>query len=186
VKYGNGGIPLTLGTSYTEFSPNTNAMRFPGFERKQEISHGDHKPSRAEPTPNDDLALSLIVVTPDEKFHLTLYEIARACDWRITRVASVDEVGMLVWAKPTPMVIYDRDSTDEEWHDAVRRLGELPAQPCVLLASQVADSYLLAEVVRNHGYDILAKSVTAEKLTQCLRFAWSWARSRARGLGSGH
>jgi len=152
----------------------------------QGTTRGEPNLGKTEPGANDDVALSFIVITPDEKFHRTLYEIARAGDWRITRAASVDEVGMLVWAKPTPMVIYDRDSTNEDWHDAIRRLGELPTQPCVLLASQVADRYLLAEVVRSHGYDILAKSVTPEKLKQCLRFAWSWARSRARGPGSSH
>ena len=152
-------------------------MRLPGFERKQGTSRGDPLTSGTSPASNDDLSLSFIVITTDEEFHATLRQIAGACEWRIGRVASVEEVGSLINATPTPMVVYDRDSTEDNWCDAVRLLSDLPAHPCVLLASPVADNYLLDEVVRNHGYDILPKSVASERLIQCLRFAWSWART---------
>jgi hypothetical protein len=139
-----------------------------GFERKRGAS----------PASNDDLSLNFIVITADEEFHAALRQIAGACEWRIGRAASVDEAGALINARPTAMVVYDRDSTEDNWCNVVRLLSDLPAHPCVLLASQVADSYLLDEVVRNHGYDILPKSMTSERIIQCLRFAWSWARRR--------
>lgn len=149
-------------------------MRLPGFEGKRETSRGDPLKIGAGPASNDDLRLHFIVITTDEEFHATLREIARACEWRIGRVASIDEVGALIETKPTPLVIYDRDSTEDSWRNAVRLLSDLPARPCVLLASQVADNYLLDEIVKNHGFDVLPKSIGRERLIQRLRFAWTW------------
>ncbi len=60
----------------------------------------------------------------------------------------------------------------------MKRLNNLPARPCVLLASRVADDYLLQEVVRNHGYDLLPKSAPSAKLITAsgLRGFGPWAR----------
>src|SRR6185503_18765458 len=73
----------------------------------------------------------------------------------------------------------DSDSTDGNWRDALKNMNDLPAHPSVLLASRVADDYLLQEVVRNHGYDLLPKSAPSEKLIHCINFAWFWARAKA-------
>jgi hypothetical protein len=61
----------------------------------------------------------------------------------------------------------------------LKNMNDLPAHPSVLLASRVADDYLLQEVVRNHGYDLLPKSAPSEKLIHCINFAWFWARAKA-------
>ena len=153
-------------------------MRLPGFERKQDEPRGDPKRGEIRPTSNDDWSPTFIVITPDEAFHATLQQIAEARHWQMGRVASVDDVEALIRRKPTPMVVYDWDSAGDNWRNAVKRLSQLPGHPCVLLASHVADNYLLDEVVRNHGYDILPKSVTRERLIQGLQFAWSWACTR--------
>src|SRR5580658_4029081 len=112
-------------------------MRLPGFERKQATSRCDPLSGVARSAPIDDSIVRFIVITADEEFYVTLQQIAGTCEWRIGRSAAVDQVEPLVKADPTPIVIYDRDSTDDNWRDAVRRLSELPAHPCVLLASQV-------------------------------------------------
>lgn len=155
-------------------------MRLPGFERKQATSESNSPRIGTKSSLNDDLSLNFIVITADEQFYSTLQQIAGTSEWRIGRSESVGQVDAMIKAKPTPMVVYDRDSTDDNWRDAVRHLSDLPVHPCVLLASRVADNYLLEEVVRNHGYDILPKSVTKDKLIQHLRFAWSWARTRGQ------
>jgi DNA-binding NarL/FixJ family response regulator len=155
-------------------------MRLPGFERKQGTSRDGTLQGGAKSAQNDDSIVGFIVVTTDDVFYSALQQIAVARAWRIGRSASVDQAEAIMKAKPAPIVVYDRDSTEDNWRDAVRRLSDLPAHPCVLLASQVADNYLLDEVVRNHGYDILPKSVARERLIQCIQFAWSWARTCAK------
>ena len=153
-------------------------MRIPGFERKGKTSRDNPEPvAGSRLAADDDLILRFIVITADEEFYLTLQRIASTCEWRIWRAGSVDEAEALISAKPTPMVIYERDSTDGNWRCALRRLNESSAKPCVLLASQVADDYLLQEVVRNHGYDMLPKSAPREKLIRCLKFAWFCIRA---------
>ena len=81
------------------------------------------------------------------------------------------------------MVVYESASDCGNWREVFRRLNQIPSQPCLLLASQVADSYLLQEVVRNHGYDILPKAADREKQIRCLKFAWFWAIGRGQGSG---
>jgi len=144
-------------------------MPFLCFKRKQKSSAG---------LQNEDPNLRFIVISADEDFYIRLREIASSCNWQIGRATSVDEVELLVKAKPTPIVVYERNAEDGNWRDKVRRIGSLPSQPCVFLGSQVADDYLLQEVVRNQGYDVLAKSAPDEKLIKCLRFAWFWSQTK--------
>ncbi len=124
-----------------------------------------------------------MVITGDEQFYTRLRRIAAACGWQIGRAESVEEAERLIVrslndAQPAPIVIYERDPDpdDGNWRYALRRLNESPAEPCVLLASQVADGYLWQEVVTNHGYDILPKSASDEKIIHCLKVAWFYAR----------
>jgi hypothetical protein len=148
------------------------AMWLPGFARRPKTSRDNPQRRISQLAADDDPILGFIVITPDEEFYVRLQQIAGTCEWRIGRAASLDEAETLIKAKPTPMVVYDRDSSDGNWRWALRRLNESAAKPCVLLASQVADDYLCQEIVRNHGYDILPKPAPSEKLIRCLKFAW--------------
>jgi hypothetical protein len=153
-------------------------MRIPGFERKGKTPRDNPDPvAGSRLAADDDLILRFIVITADEEFYLSLEQIAGTCEWRIWRAVSIDEAEALIKAKPSAMVVYDRDSNDGNWRCALRRLNESSGKPCVLLASRVADDYLLQEVVRNHGYDILPKSAPKEKLIRCLKFAWFCIRA---------
>ncbi len=67
-----------------------------------------------------------------------------------------------------------------DWRGALVRLSETGNGACILLASRVASDYLWQEVIRNQGYDVLAKSAGPEELMRNLRFAWFW-RTRAPG-----
>jgi hypothetical protein len=167
-------------------------MRLPGFGRKPATLRDipatvKSQLAKGEDAKGEDKILRFIVITEDEEFYLRLKQIASTCEWRIARATSLDEAEPLIKAEPTPMVVYDRDLDDGNWRYALRRLNESPAQPCVLLASQVADDYLWQEIVRNHGYDILPKPAPSEKVIGCLKFAWFSARvngRQSRGLDS--
>jgi hypothetical protein len=151
-------------------------MRLPGFGRKHRVSQATARTVESGDGADDDLIVRLIVITADEDFYLRLQQIAVTYDWRIGRAMSTNEAEKLIRAAPTPIVIYDSDSNGENWRAALRSLHDLPAHPCVLLASRVADDYLLQEIVRNHGYDLLPKSAASEELIHRLKFAWFWMR----------
>lgn len=161
------------------------AMRLPGFGRKHGASPIDARTVESRVAADDDLTVRFIVITADEDFYLRLQQIAGTYDWRIGRALSADEARALISAQPTPIVIYDSDSNGGNWRGAFKSMSDLPAHPCVLLASRVADDYLLQEVVRNHGYDLFPKSAPSEKLIHCLKFAWSWARARVHREDTG-
>ena len=153
-------------------------MRLPGFGRKHEAPPADAQTVKSRVAADDDFIVHFVVITADEEFYLRLREIADAYQWRIGRSPSPDGAQTLMSAQPTPIVIYDGDLNAGNWRHAFKDMKDSPAHPCVLLASRVADDYLLQEVLRNHGYDLLPKSAPNEKLIHCLKFAWSWARAR--------
>jgi DNA-binding NtrC family response regulator len=153
-------------------------MRLPGFGRRHGASATGAQTVGSRVAADDDLIVHFVVITVDEEFYLRLQQIADAYEWRIGRALSTDDAQAWISAQPTPIVIYDGDSNGGNWRDALRDMKDLSAHPCVLLASRVADDYLLQEVLRNHGYDLLPKSAPNEKLIHCLKFAWSWARAR--------
>ena len=143
-------------------------MRLPVFARK---IFPDSPPA------SDDVSLRLVVLTRDEPFYKRLHDIAKACEWRIGRVQSLEEVETQVVCDPASIVVYERDWDGGDWRSAIRKLYEIPAHPCILLASRVADDYLWREVVGHHGYDILPVAAPDEKLIRVLKFAWTWVRS---------
>ena len=160
-------------------------MRLPGFGRRHGVLQDTARTVEPRVAENDDSIVRFIVITTDEEFYLRLHKIANTHAWRIERAFATDEAEKLIRTKPTPIVIYDSDSNDGNWREALRGLNELPAQPCVLLASRVADDYLLQDVVRNRGYDLLPKSVDSENLIHRLNFAWFWARARVNAKNGG-
>lgn len=133
-----------------------------------------NKPAPAALPAPDDAVVRLVVMTQDEPFFERLRTIADACKWRIARSRSIDELGQQVISPPPPIVVYEREWDGGDWRTGLTKLSEIPARPCVLLASRVADEYLWQEVVRYHGYDILPKTAPDDKLIRVLKFAWSW------------
>jgi hypothetical protein len=153
-------------------------MRLPGFGRKHGESQVTAPSVESRVATDDDLIVRFIAITADEEFYVRLQQIAGKREWRIGRALSTDDAEALISATPTPIVIYDSDWNGENWRNALRRMSDLPSHPCVLLASRVEDDYLLREVVRHHGYDLLPKSAPSERLIHRLEFAWFWARAR--------
>jgi hypothetical protein len=155
------------------------AMRLPGFGRKHGASQSSAPTIDSQVVADDDSIVRVVVITVDDEFYLRLERIAGAYNWRIGRALSIDAARALISVKPAPIVIYDSDSNEGDWRGALRRMNDLSAHPCVLLASRVADDYLVQEIVRNHGYDLVPKSAPNEKLIHCINFAWFWARAKA-------
>ena len=79
----------------------------------------------------------------------------------------------------SPIIIWDRDLTGEDWRDVVHSLASLPQRPCVLLLSRVVDDYLWNEVVRVGGYDVLSKPLKEAEVLRVVRLASSYWASTA-------
>jgi FixJ family two-component response regulator len=79
----------------------------------------------------------------------------------------------------SPIIIWDRDLSSEDWRQVVHMLASLPQKPCVLLLSRVVDDYLWNEVVRVGGYDVLSKPLKEMEVLRVVRLAWSYWTSTA-------
>jgi FixJ family two-component response regulator len=76
-----------------------------------------------------------------------------------------------------PIVLLDRDWPGAEWRTAVERLAAAPHCACVILMSGVSDDYLLQELIRWGGYDILPKPLRADKAARVVKLALSYWNS---------
>ena len=120
------------------------------------------------------LQTRILGVTESAEDAAELTAIAAESGWSVSVVSSSAAAIELLQRRPTPLVICDRDLPGEDWRRAVSALAAQPAVRCVLLASPVLDEYLLDEVIKHHGYDIVAKPFDAEQLRRAVTFASSW------------
>ena len=118
--------------------------------------------------------IKLVAITQDPDDAETLRQIAFDCGWRISIVDSSSAAIASLNAQPTPLVICDRDLCGEAWRDVLAKIAALPQAVCVLLASRVVDDYLWHQVIRHHGYDVVAKPFRPDELRRAVKFAWSW------------
>lgn len=116
----------------------------------------------------------LVAITQNPDDAEKLHQIAASYGWRISIVGSSDAAIALLKEQPTPLVICDRDISGETWRDVLAKIVALPQAVCILLASGVVDDYLWHQVIRHHGYDVVAKPFRPEELRRAVTFAWSW------------
>ena len=128
--------------------------------------------TRGSLSPGEPVKLVAINQNPDDSE--TLRQIAASYGWRISIVDSSDAAIALLKEQPTPLVICDRDISGEAWRDVLAKIAAMPQAVCVLLASGVVDDYLWNQVIRHHGYDVVAKPFQPEQLRRAVTFAWSW------------
>ena len=134
--------------------------------------HPAPEPAGGTLSPGEPVKLVAITQNPDDAE--TLRQIAVDCGWRISIVDSSSVAVASLNDRPTPLVICDRDLSGESWPDVLVKIAALPQAVCVLLASSVVDDYLWHQVIRHHGYDVVAKPFQPEALCRAVKFAWSW------------
>ena len=123
----------------------------------------------------------LVAITQNPDDSATLRQIASSYGWSILIVGSSDAAVAALNEQPVPLVICDRDLPNEAWRDVLAKIAAQSQAVCVLLASCVLDDYLWHQVIRHHGYDVVAKPFQAEELRRAVTFAWSWRGWAHRG-----
>jgi len=118
--------------------------------------------------------VQLVAIVENSYDSETLGQLAASNGWRISIVGSSEAAIALLKEQPTPLVICDRDLSGEAWSDVLAKIAAQPQAVCVLLASSVIDDYLWQQVIRHHGYDVIAKPFQPEELRRAVAFAWSW------------
>ena len=129
----------------------------------------------------DKNVIRLLVVTQDDEFFLSVHGVTTGCGWEARMVRTVERGLQVLDEFRASVAIYDWPGTEEDWRFDVDRLTARPDHPCVLLASRVNDEYLGAELVRHGGFDVIPRSVNADRLIRNIQFAYFFRRSAVRG-----
>jgi FixJ family two-component response regulator len=133
----------------------------------------------AGPTPNPEMlprripVVALIVGEQDRNV-LTRAAGEESLDVRL--VESVEEACAEAIRVTAAVVLMDRDWPGTDWRAILRSLAGSAYPACVVLVSGVADDYLLREVIRLGGYDVLPKPLRQDAVARVLKLALSyWA-----------
>lgn len=150
---------------------------------------------RGEPsgTPRRSRAHIVALVVNEQERNL-LTSLSNREQWDLHLVPSCADAWMAANRWNAPVILYDRDWPDAEWRTAVQNLASSSQRACVILTSRVVDDYLRDELIRQGGYDVLAKPLRADDVVRLIKLALSYWRSgasaalkgltRSRGGGS--
>ena len=120
--------------------------------------------------------MALLLITGDHALRESLIVLGVVRGWDVCWAVSDDEAIAILGRRPVPLVICDEEAPGD-WRDIVRRIAFLPRSTCVLLASRFCDEALKREANRHFAYDVIAKPLNWEEVTNRVLFAWSWYTS---------
>ena len=124
----------------------------------------------------------ILTVTADVNFYSGVLSATRSCGWNAEWARSLKRAVEICRLRPTPIVIYDRNLPDVDWRRALDQLNGAAYDARILLATPDVDEDLWRMVLHRHGYDVLARSASAEQLERELRFAWLSLDESRHGL----
>jgi DNA-binding NtrC family response regulator len=128
--------------------------------------------------PVGDPDVTLLVVTRDAGLYAAVREAASVWKWTVHHTAeAIPSISYFREPASIRIIVYDGDSIEGDWKDALTSITQLDRNSCVLLASGVSDRYLWDEVIRCGGYDVIPKSVGPEQIGRILHFAWFWNKT---------
>ena len=116
----------------------------------------------------------VVALILDEEDRSVLAKASAGQTWDVHFAESYDQTSDIAKRLAAPVILLDRDWPGMEWKKAVESLAALRHRACVVLVSGVADTYLWQEVVRQDGYDILAKPLRPLDVSRVIRLALSY------------
>jgi hypothetical protein len=150
-----------------------NAMR-----RMAVMSHYFRAPMRARAASEP----HVVTVTADVNFYSGVLSATESCGWNGEWARSLKRAVEICQSCLTPIVIYDRNLPDVDWRRALDQLSGAAYDVRILVAAPDVDEDLWRMVLHRHGYDVLARSASAEQLERELRFAWLSLEESRHGL----
>jgi DNA-binding NtrC family response regulator len=124
--------------------------------------------------------VAVVALVVDEDDRRVLMSVAVQESLEVHFAESCDEAGAAASRLSAPIILLDRDWPGTEWRTEVERLAALPQGACVILVSGVTDAYLWQELIRQGGYDVLAKPLRAANIARVIKLALQYRTSGAR------
>lgn len=134
---------------------------------------------RARPAP-----VPVVALVVDEEDRNVLAAVSGREPLKVHFAESCEETLAVASRLSPPVILLDRDWPGIEWRPVVERLSASPHRACVILMSGVSDDYLLQEVIRRGGYDILSKPLRAENVARLVKLALSYWNSAPKSAAA--
>lgn len=125
--------------------------------------------------------ISLLCLLADPLDRTAVSTVCHSNGWKTSFAGAPEEALRFSRRLRPPIILLDRDWSESGWREVMAALAQSSPGACILLASQVMDGYLWNEVVRNGGYDVLAKPLRAPEISRAVRLAWCYWKS-ANGM----
>lgn len=120
----------------------------------------------------------MLAIMQSSQDQAVLANFATSSGWDLTMLDTLPEASALS-AKPNlAVIILDRDLAENDWRSAVHNLAQHRPAPCIILASSVLDDYLFDEIVKQGGFDIVAKPIRPDELRRIGGLALTFWKNR--------
>ena len=106
---------------------------------------------------------------------LTLYP---NCRLTLQRSRTLASALAALRAHRIPIVLCDGDGQPETWRKILQAGKDLPAPPCVIVTSRLADDRLWTELLNDGAFDLLAKPFDKSDVIRIVHSAWVHWRNR--------
>jgi FixJ family two-component response regulator len=113
------------------------------------------------------------LVTSDADRRL-LTEISSRNRWHLLLTDTCEDARIALDKLKVSVILCDRDLPGRGWRETVEDLASSPHRACIILVSEVVDTYLWNEVVRTGGYDVLTKPLREDEVVRAVRLASYW------------
>ena len=127
----------------------------------------------------------LLAVLSDPADTMMVSHLADAHEWIVICESTVEKANDVLNQREIPVVLFDREASDEDWRPAMWGFAHSACHPSILLASPVSDPYLFDEVIKHSGYDVIVKPLVETELRRVVNLAFAFWRSRHLRTASG-
>jgi CheY-like chemotaxis protein len=118
--------------------------------------------------------ITVVSLVGSERDRRLLAGIGSQNQWNVFFAETCEEARAALDRLRAPVILCDRDLPGSKWRDAVEALSASPQRPCIILTSRVVDQYLLNEVIRRGGYDVLSNPLREEEVIRTVKLALSY------------
>ena len=124
--------------------------------------------------PNSEEAPEMLAIMGSPRDQTTVADFARSEGWGLTLVSTLAQGISYAGRRAVPVIILDRDLDDDDWRCTVHLFAQTQPKPCIILVSSVMDSYLFDEVVKQGGFDVVAKPIQTDEIRRVGRLAFTF------------
>ena len=137
------------------------------------VARGNGIPSRGAPVCRGQATALMPVLLASERDddYQRLQALLQDTKWSVERALSWGEVSSFCGRVVSPVVLVDRHFQGSNWRSTVSSLLNPAASRCLILLSDVSDSYLWNELVQHGGFDVLARPFERSEVLRTLAFA---------------